>query len=533
LNEVQAQSDEFEQTALTHQAAVNRASIELGLAVERIGELESDLASGAEARSQLKADLDDAVARLDRAVQQAERAVVERNEIATRDHEDMLELQQQLLNLEVQLNSAPKNSHADFNADRVTIARLEAELAEIRPNAERANSLLAELQAARAEVEERISELTVMQRERDELVGRYDTEMHNTEKDRSNLTRRVAELEKELANLAESAANAEVAQAALAERESLFSRLLSERDEVLWRIAGETAALNSSVAALDSRHAGGQGQLIEVLATLSGLDSDAATSGRRGAVSNPQQPHLDSLGDLLSARSIPDQRSSSGADTAYKRSLAVIRSLVEEVLDRKVPGDLVEVGSVGDEGLILISSILRARHDPARKVWIADAAASVTVDNVIHYPVDRAGGVEAERAKPGVRNLAAFNATDGMVGFIDGTSEEALLEAGIVRFAFIHLHVDSHNALSELDNLYSRLSPGGCMYVSSARPNDRDGLLKALVHQFGVARRIREVEGAGFCWTRESAEKAKSKTSIKPKLLQDAVRPAKNRRRTL
>ena len=70
------------------------------------------------------------------------------------------------------------------------------------------------------------------------------------------------------------------------------------------------------------------------------------------------------------------------------KRLANLRELVSDLLERNVPGDLIETGVWRGGSCILMRAILLAYGDAHRKVWVADSFAGLPPGNESLYPAD-------------------------------------------------------------------------------------------------------------------------------------------------
>ncbi|MFN8423367.1 MAG: TylF/MycF/NovP-related O-methyltransferase [Anaerolineae bacterium] len=158
-----------------------------------------------------------------------------------------------------------------------------------------------------------------------------------------------------------------------------------------------------------------------------------------------------------------------------------IARCLRDVLERDVPGDVIECGVWRGGATILMRGVLAAYGVTDRVVWVADsfaglppaggtvASASATGDT--HAPdagrgLDRRDAV-AERtlAVPleTVRaNFARFGLLDEQVRFLPGWFADTLPSAPIAALAVLRVDADLYGStLDALEALYPRLSAGG------------------------------------------------------------------------
>lgn len=186
-----------------------------------------------------------------------------------------------------------------------------------------------------------------------------------------------------------------------------------------------------------------------------------------------------------------------------------IQHCVEDVLDRNVPGDLIETGVWRGGAAIFMRAILAARRDTERRVWLADSFSGLPPPDAEKYPADQgidlwkqsALAVDLETVKA---NFRRYDLLDDRVEFLVGWFSETLPEAPISQLAVMRLDGDLYEStMDALSALYPRLSPGGYVIV------DDYGTIPACrqaVHDYRDAQRItdeiRDIDGWGAFWQR-------------------------------
>ena len=140
-----------------------------------------------------------------------------------------------------------------------------------------------------------------------------------------------------------------------------------------------------------------------------------------------------------------------------------VQFCVEDVLKRKVPGDLVETGVWKGGTSIFMRAILKAYGVTDRKVWAADSFEGLPV------PKDRKDGwdlshvdilkVSLEEVQ---ENFARFDLLDDQVVFLKGWFADTLPTAPIEKIAVLRLDGDLYSSTMDgLVNCYHKVSPGG------------------------------------------------------------------------
>jgi hypothetical protein len=191
------------------------------------------------------------------------------------------------------------------------------------------------------------------------------------------------------------------------------------------------------------------------------------------------------------------------------RRLENLRHCVEEVLERGVPGDLIETGAWRGGATILMRALLKAHGVTDRTVWVADSFAGVPPPDAGQYPAD-AGHTLHQHAQLAVpleqvrANFQRYGLLDDQVRFLPGWFRDTLPQAPIERLAVMRLDGDLYEStFVALQSLYGKLSPGGFVIV------DDYGCIAACrqaVHDFrdahGITEPIRPIDWSGVFWCR-------------------------------
>jgi hypothetical protein len=144
------------------------------------------------------------------------------------------------------------------------------------------------------------------------------------------------------------------------------------------------------------------------------------------------------------------------------RQLDQMQACIEDVLDRSVPGDLLEAGVWRGGMTILMQAVLKTRNATDRKVWVVDSFSGLPdPDTDIDSGWWRAGdmAVPLSQVKD---NFRRYNALDENVVFLEGFFKDTLPDAPIEKLAVLRLDADLYESTKEaLTHLYPKLSPGG------------------------------------------------------------------------
>ena len=184
-----------------------------------------------------------------------------------------------------------------------------------------------------------------------------------------------------------------------------------------------------------------------------------------------------------------------------------IQTLVEDVLARGVPGDLIEAGAWRGGATILMRAILAANGDTERTVWVADSFEGLPPPNPEEYPAD-AGlnfhevdelAVSREEVE---RNFERFGLLDDQVRFLKGWFKDTLPGAPIEQLAVLRLDADLYEStMDALVPLYPKVASGGYVIVDDYKVI---AACKRAVDdyraQHGITERIVDIDWNGAYW---------------------------------
>lgn len=172
------------------------------------------------------------------------------------------------------------------------------------------------------------------------------------------------------------------------------------------------------------------------------------------------------------------------------KRLANIQFCVEDILEKDIPGDLIETGVWRGGATIFMRAILKAYDIKNRKVWVADSFQGLPVPDPEKYPADKNDKhylmenlvVSLDEVKG---NFAKYGLLDDQVVFLRGWFKETLPLASFDKFAVIRLDGDMYEStMDALQSLYPKLSIGGYViiddygYIESCRQAVADYRLK-------------------------------------------------------
>ncbi len=144
-----------------------------------------------------------------------------------------------------------------------------------------------------------------------------------------------------------------------------------------------------------------------------------------------------------------------------------IQELVEDVIARGVPGDLIEAGAWRGGATIYMRAVLEANGDTERVVWVADSFEGLPPPDPERYPADEgldlsevdALAVSLEEVQ---RNFERYGLLDERVRFLKGWFKDTLPGAPIEQLAVLRVDADLYEStMDALVPLYPKLASGG------------------------------------------------------------------------
>lgn len=192
----------------------------------------------------------------------------------------------------------------------------------------------------------------------------------------------------------------------------------------------------------------------------------------------------------------------------WKR-LENIQACLEDIIERDIPGDLIETGVWRGGALIFMRAVLKAHDIHDRRVWGADSFRGLPKPDAALFPADE-GDVtytyqELAVSLDEVRaTFEKYGLLDEQVRFLQGWFRETLPSAPIEELSLIRLDGDMYESTYvALESLYPKLSRGGYLIVDDygAVPSCRKA-----VHDFrrfhGVSEDMIPIDWTGIYWRR-------------------------------
>jgi Macrocin-O-methyltransferase (TylF) len=193
-----------------------------------------------------------------------------------------------------------------------------------------------------------------------------------------------------------------------------------------------------------------------------------------------------------------------------------LQACVVDVIERGIPGDVIETGVWRGGATIFMRGIFKALGVTDRIVWVADSFEGLPVPDAEKFPLEAKAHAGPFMTKVcnhlavGIddvkRNFEAFGLLDEQVRFLKGWFDKTLPDAPIKRLAIMRLDGDLYESTrTALINLYDRLSPGGYVIIDDYG-EDSWTYCRQAVDEFRAERGISEplvkVDSRCFSWQR-------------------------------
>src|SRR5579864_4325563 len=177
-----------------------------------------------------------------------------------------------------------------------------------------------------------------------------------------------------------------------------------------------------------------------------------------------------------------------------------IQNCIIDVVERQVPGDLIETGVWRGGAVIFMRAVLKAYGITDRRVWAADSFAGLPEPDAALFPIEakfhntplvrkvyKNFAVDLETVKS---NFVSYGLLDDSVQFLKGWFKDTLPTAPIERLAVMRLDGDYYESTADaLAGLYDKLSVGGYVIIDDYG-EDRWNYCHRAVDEFRKARRI-------------------------------------------
>ena len=153
-----------------------------------------------------------------------------------------------------------------------------------------------------------------------------------------------------------------------------------------------------------------------------------------------------------------------------------ISQCIADVLEKEVPGDLIETGVWRGGATIYMRGVLKAHGVTNRTVWVADSFEGLPTPDAEEFPLEAKvqQGPVIQKAYNNLavsldqvkQNFQAYGLLDDRVRFLKGWFKDSLPSAPIAALSILRLDGDFYESTRDsLSSLYDRVSVGGYVIV--------------------------------------------------------------------
>jgi len=182
-----------------------------------------------------------------------------------------------------------------------------------------------------------------------------------------------------------------------------------------------------------------------------------------------------------------------------------LHACVLDVLQRGVPGDLIETGVWRGGVTIFMRAVLEALGVPDRRVWVADSFAGYTPPDPA-FPADQGDPHcqyrELVVAQDTVQhNFARYGLLDERVVFVPGWFRDTLPALPVDRLAVLRIDADMYESTSlALRTLYPKVSSGGYVIVDDYNWGPCRLAVDEFRQKHGIADPLSRIDWTGVMW---------------------------------
>ena len=183
-----------------------------------------------------------------------------------------------------------------------------------------------------------------------------------------------------------------------------------------------------------------------------------------------------------------------------------IQFCLKEVIENKIPGDIIETGVWRGGASIFMRGILKAYNVTDKTVWLADSFEGLPApdEKYIHDKGDvhHIIGELAVSMEDVKNNFEKYNLLDDQVKFLKGWFKDTLPTAPIEKYSILRLDGDMYEStMDAIKNLYPKLSIGGYIII------DDYGAIEGCKHatedyrkEFNITETIEHIDYSGIYW---------------------------------
>ena len=193
-----------------------------------------------------------------------------------------------------------------------------------------------------------------------------------------------------------------------------------------------------------------------------------------------------------------------------RKRLDNIQYCVEDVIDKKIDGDLIETGVWRGGATIFMKALLEIYNIKDKVVYVADSFEGLPPPDPQKYPVDSGDKHhKVDYLKASLdevkANFSKYNLLDDRVKFVKGFFENSLVDLKIDKISVLRLDGDMYSStIQVLSCLYDKVAIGGYIIIDDYALHG----CKAAVDDFRKDKKIKEqmitIDWTGTYWQKTS-----------------------------
>ncbi len=168
------------------------------------------------------------------------------------------------------------------------------------------------------------------------------------------------------------------------------------------------------------------------------------------------------LGDYIESTHAARTRMEDAETMLGIKQLDQMQACITDVIERKIPGDVLEAGVWRGGMTIFMRGVLKAMGEHQRRVWVVDSFEGLPDPERSFDSFGWKKGAMAISLDQVRSNFLRYGLLDEQVVFLKGFFNDTLPDAGIAALSVLRVDADLYESTRDvLNHLYPRLSVGG------------------------------------------------------------------------
>lgn len=183
-----------------------------------------------------------------------------------------------------------------------------------------------------------------------------------------------------------------------------------------------------------------------------------------------------------------------------------IQHCIEDVLNEKIEGDLIETGAWRGGACIFMRAVLKVYGVKDRKIFVADSFKGLPKPDAEKYPADKGDDHHTHAILSVSRqdvemNFKKYDLLDEQVVFLEGWFKDTLPQAPIEKLSILRLDGDMYSSTMEcLEILYPKLSKGGYCIIDDYALSGCNAAVNDYRSKNKIESEIKKIDWTGIYW---------------------------------